>query len=119
MLPGRVDTGISPDGRRLRWRPARTCRAVRERVPLEWLNLFGRKGDMTPAARSVSLSVVVAVAAFVGARIVSADQPRVSFVDATETVCTIIVPGEQWVSGDGILHVRGQVRHDRVVPNPG
>lgn len=74
---------------------------------------------MTRAATSVTLGIALAFVAFVGARIVFADQPRVSFVDATETVCTIPVPGEQWVSGDGILHVRGQLRHDRVVPNPG
>lgn len=69
---------------------------------------------MTRITKSVTLAVVLA-----GAASVSADQPRVSFVDATETVCTIPDPGKQWVSGDGILHVRGQVRHDRVVPNPG
>jgi len=74
---------------------------------------------MTRFAKPFCVSASVAVAAIIGARIVSADQPRVSFVDATETVCTIVVPGEQWVSGNGILHVRGQVRHDRVVPNPG
>ena len=74
---------------------------------------------MTRIAKSVTLAVVLAVAASVGVRRVSADQPRVSLVDATETVCTIPVPGKQWVSGDGILHVRGQVRHDRVRPNPG
>lgn len=69
---------------------------------------------MTRISKSVTLAVVIACAASV-----SADQPRVSFVDATETVCTIPDPGTAWVSGNGILHVRGQVRHDRVVPNPG
>ena len=74
--------------------------------------------------RSVTFVAVLAVvAAIVGAR-VSADQPRVSFVDATETVCTITDPGVQWITGNGpggagVLHVRGQVRHDRVIPNPG
>ena len=43
-------------------------------------------------------------------------QPTRSVVDAVETVCYIVDPGTQWVTGDGILHIRGQVRKDRVVP---
>jgi hypothetical protein len=43
-------------------------------------------------------------------------QPTKSAVNAVETVCYIVEPGTQWVTGDGILHIRGQVRKDRVVP---
>jgi hypothetical protein len=75
---------------------------------------------MTRIVKVVALLAVVA--AVVGVR-VFADQPRVSPVQATETVCTITDPGVSWITGNGaggagVLHIRGQVRHDRVVPDP-
>ena len=72
---------------------------------------------MVRVARLVALLGLVAL--FVGPNAAAAGQQRISPVQAIETVCFIPDQGVQWVTGDGILHVRGQVRRDRVEPVAG
>ena len=41
-------------------------------------------------------------------------QSKVTPLEATETVCAILDPGKEWVTRQGVLHIRGQVRKNRV-----